>query len=325
MMPDGDIDTADLFIDLFEGRTDAYGHWDGGMVPNTDTQYCPYVPMSDHLFDGPFVGVYPVTDDNTTGWGCIDIDGKGHTYTRHFHNDRDETEVSWDEMWEIAAELQDVLAYKQVTSWLERTAHGIHVWVFAEQRLPAATMRHALLVACDVAEYKPKEVNPKQVSVSADKPLGNYVRCPYPGALSKGTPDSRFVIDEDGRPLTVQQFCRTAMGSRVPVTTLEAMSALYVEPETRSTNVDLDAANDTEFAMLRPILPVVVEMMFTDGAIGDRSATLVRAAAILKDDGWLAQAAFCVLRALDRLVLRKFADRPDPDGPLLKIIETVGL
>jgi hypothetical protein len=103
------------------------------------------------------------------------------------------------------------------------------------------------------------------------------------------------------------------------------MAALYVEPETRGSSLQLDEATDEDFEMLRPFLPVVVEMMFADGPKGDRSSALVRAAAILKDDGWRGQAVFTVLRALDRRVLRKFADRADPDGPLLSIVEKVGL
>lgn len=315
------LETVDNFVALFKGRTDAYGSWSGGMVkaePVDPTGHADF--LVDHLYDGPYIGVYPTTDDNLVGWGCIDIDGKDFPV-----NDDGYPPCDWTLMWQIVSELQDVLYYKDCDSWIERTANGIHLWVFAEQRLPAETMRHALLVACQVAEYKPKEVNPKQLHVSADKRYGNYVRLPYYGALKGGAPKDRFIVDADGVPMTVGNFSRAAMGSRVPVGTLEHMATLYAPPETKHSSVLPDAATEEAFEMLRPILPPVVEMMTTYGPKGDRSAALVRAAVILKDDGWQAQAVFTVLRALDRLVFRKFADRIDPDGPLLDIMAKVGL
>jgi hypothetical protein len=315
----------DDFCNLFYGRMDVYGSWTGGCVPNP---HWPYDPsrhddprdiFQRHLHDGPYIGIYPMLDDNTVWWGCIDIDGK-------------DFDGNWDAMWRIAATLQDVLAYKDVTAWLERTAHGIHVWVFAETAVSAAVMRRALLVACEVAEYKPKEVNPKQEELTEAKPYGNYVRLPYPGALTE-TPHIQFsatgdriIVDEDGAPMTVEQFLQSSEGCRAPVETLEAMAALYTPPApTAASTVELDAATAEEFEMLRPILPPVVELMIENGAMGDRSAALVRACAILKDDGWQAQAVFTVLRGLDRNVFRKFADRPDPDKPLLDIMAKCGL
>lgn len=308
-----DHETVENFIDLFHGRYDYYGAWSGGAVLNayySDVEG-PYIPMKDHLKDGPFLGVYPVTDDNTTGWGCVDIDGKDHG-------------GDWEAMWRLAATLQDVLYYKDVDAWLERTANGIHVWVFAEERLPAETMRHALLVACEVAEYKPKEVNPKQAHVSADKPLGNYVRLPYYGALVKGTPSDRFVIDEDGRPMDVATWSRTAMGCRTPLRVLAHMATMYAPPEVKNTSVLTDAATEEAFRLIEPLLPPVVSMIFRDGPLEDRSTAMVKTCVILRDEGWRAQSVFIVLKALDAR-LGKFVGRPDQDDRLLDIIQKVGL
>lgn len=314
-----DHETIDNFIALFTGRDDVYGSWTGGCVQvHLDIN----VDIDNHLHDGPYIGIYPMLDGNTVCWGCIDIDGKDFM-DRH---DASAPQYDWTEMWRVAAELQDVLAYKEVTSWLERTANGIHLWVFAEGAVPAAIMRRALLVACEVAEYKPKEVNPKQEELTEAKPYGNYVRLPYYGALKNGTPPDRFVVDEDGVPMSVEAFCRSSEGSRVPVETLEAMAALYTPPAPSATStVELDEATAEEFEMLRPILPPVIELMIEKGAMGDRSAALVRACCILRDDGWQSQAIFTVLRGLDRNVFGKFANRPDPDKPLLDIMAKCGL
>lgn len=307
-----DLETIDRFVELFQGRTDAWGTWDGGSVKYDGWSI--HTPLALHLQQGPFVGVYPVTDDNTTGWGCIDIDGKDHP-------DPDSFDSNWDEMWRIAGELQDVLAYKGVTAWLERTKHGIHVWVFAAERVAASIMRNALLVSCEVANYKPKEVNPKQTAVTAEKPLGNYVRLAYPGGLRQ-QPTDRFVIDE-ARPLTVQEFCQQAITARTPAKTLEEMAALWVPPAPRG-GLDLGASTEEDFLVLLPILPMVVRKMLDEGALGDRSGTLVRAAKIMASEGFKAQPVLTVLRALDDR-LGKFVGRVDRDARLIEIVEAVGL
>ena len=319
---------VDDFVELFSGRYDAYGSWTGGMVPNPNWPYQstngdPRDFIKDHLDHGPYIGIYPVTDDNLTGWGCIDIDGKNHTDADGIGD--------WSAMWTIVAELQDVLAYKDCDSWIERTVHGFHLWVFAVERVPAATMRRALQVACQVALYDPKEVNPKSEFVDASKPYGNYVRLPYYGVLAdtldprgRTNPPDRFIVDTDGVPLTLEQFSRAATGSRVSVETLESMSTLYAPPEVKASSVLTDAATEDAFRMIEPILPPVVKMIFADGPLGDRSSAMVKTCVILRDEGWQAQAVFVVLKALDAR-LGKFVGRPDQDDRLLDIVSKVGL
>jgi len=419
--------TMHNFITLFAGRLDVYGGWEGFQTKLAN----PCVePMKEHLHHGPYIGVYCIDVDNHTRWGCIDIDGKDFASPDQGHD--------WDRMWTLAALLQDVLNYKDITSWLERTKNGIHVWVFAEVPVLAATMRRALMVACEVADYKPKEVNPKAEGVGfvheyhcpngpllasrspggrrllqhpspeeegqpdsaheagddgpgrrtasdvggwsgdtawpvsgaawneaalgvggspqggRDRPtgaassldgrattgadqrmpgcgsgcretgtaFGNFVRLPYYGALVNGTPPDRFVVDEDGRPMDVHEFSRSALGSRNPVALLEALADLYVPPSPKVT-LELSAATHEQFTLLEPLLPPLVKVIFEEGPLnGDRSGALVKTAILLRNDGWRAQAAFTVLMALDER-LGKFVGRPDREEQLLKIIEKV--
>lgn len=308
------------FVTLFEGRRDVYGSWDGPQVANGGD----YRFMFDHLGDGPYVGVYPLTDDNTVGWGCIDIDGKDFTDP---DNNYPPVLWPWEAMWQIAGDLQDALAYKDCRAWTEKTKNGIHVWVFASERVPATVMRYALLAACDVANYKPKEVNPKQVEVSETKRYGNFVRLPYYGAL-KTMPSDRFVVDEDG-PMTLETFTRTALTCRTSLTVLASMATCYAPPIANVASVDTSAdtqSREATFRMLAPILPPVVNLMFENGPLGDRSSALVKAALILRDEGWRPQAVFTVVDALDRR-LGKFANL-DPmvrEMRLLDIVEKFGV
>lgn len=288
------------FAAIFAGRTDAHGSWTGGKL-NGPPDYLA------HLMFGPHVGVYPLRDDNTVRWGCVDIDGKD------FDGD-------WERMWTVANDLTDALAYKNCTAWTERTANGIHVWVFADAFVPAATMRRALLAACEVIEYRPREVNPKQETVTVDKPLGNYVRLPYYGYLADGMPKDRYVIDEDG-PLALEQWCQAVQGSLTDEATLHAMAVLHTPPV--QVSADVDTSTSTNIDNLYPILPPVVRAIYDDGPLnGDRSSAIVKAAVIMRDDGWQAQAMYQVLDAID-MRLGKFVGRDDREQQLLAIIEKV--
>ena len=135
------------FAKLFAGRTDAYGSWEGGCVKDS----CTLTRYMRHLWGQEYIGVYPMLDDSTVWWGCSDIDV----------NDIDQ-----------ARNIQLALKLKFIESWVERTVKGFHVWVFANEPVPARVMRRALLAAHAVVKVPAKEINPKQEETSG---YGNYV------------------------------------------------------------------------------------------------------------------------------------------------------
>ena len=293
--------TTDDFTDLFAGRYDAHGSWTGGKQDG-------YPDYEAHLGNGPHIGVYCVNDNNECYWGCIDIDGK-------------DFDSNWDNMWATAGNIQEALAYKQIKAWTERTTNGIHVWVFPAAPVPAAIMRHALLAACQVIDYLPKEVNPKQETLNPDKPYGNYVRLCYPGGLN-GQPVDRFVIDEDG-PMDLETFVTNACDERTDPVLLKEVAALYEPPPERK---PMNLIADTKLiGELYPILPPVVKMIFDDGPLnGDRSSALVKTALILRDEGWEPQGVYWVLECLDSK-LGKFVGREDREDQLATIVESYGV
>ena len=63
-------DGVEVFMDLFGGRTDAYGTWEGGSV-KADVAYSTFAK---HLYGQELVGIYPLTDNSTVKWFCTDID-----------------------------------------------------------------------------------------------------------------------------------------------------------------------------------------------------------------------------------------------------------
>ena len=224
-------------------------------------------------------------------------------------------------MWKVAGQLQEALDYKDITSWTERTTNGIHVWTFPTEPVPAAIMRHALLAACQVIDYQPKEVNPKQETLNPDKPYGNYVRLPYYGAIIQ-QPKDRFVIGEDG-PMGWQQFVQEACDNRTEPVQYEEVAALYDPPPVK---VPMNlVATTKQLDELYPILPPVVKMIFDDGPLnGDRSSAMVKTALILRDEGWKPQGVYWVLEALD-VKLGKFVGRDDREDQLAIIVEDYGV
>jgi hypothetical protein len=63
-------DAIEEFMELFQGRTDAYGTWEGGSIKEPTN----YKSFARHLYDEELIGIYPLKDDSTVRWGCSDID-----------------------------------------------------------------------------------------------------------------------------------------------------------------------------------------------------------------------------------------------------------
>ncbi len=198
------------FITLFRGRGDVKGSWEGGCIREQLTSQ----DFANHLADGPHIGVYPAfnkpgTDLTVCVWGCTDID----------HTD-DPAQ---------ALLIRDVFASVDVKSWVERSRNGYHVWVFATELVPARDMRRMFLAAHQVANFPPKEVNPKQERLLPTA-VGNYVRLPYPAYLSKGITE-RYVVDTGCQPIGAEEFVEQAMAHRVTPERIAHLADHYQPPQ----------------------------------------------------------------------------------------------
>ena len=254
--------TLDGFIKLFRGRADAYGGWDGKCVR------VPVTPASfrRHLTDGDKFGVYPafnvtvalptqlgqpaVTEPYCV-WGATDID-----YTD------DPTD---------AYRMREVFDHVGVTAWVERTAHGFHVWVFFDKLVRSTDVRNAFLAAHQVADLPPKEVNPKQVALAVGQ-VGNYVRLPYPHYYTTGITE-RFFVDNQNVILTPEAFVQQALANITPAGKAAELAAYYIPPPAPNVVVLEPTADMTTAAQaLTPLGKVI----WRDGPLegGDRSSKL---------------------------------------------------
>lgn len=245
-----DLDeTLAQYITLFRGRGDAYGSWDGGCVrePLTDQTF------RDHLFGNTFVGVYPCVyymGETKCVWGCTDID---------YDNP--------DEAWM----LHDAFASVGVTSWVERTRRGYHIWVFVTELVLASDMRRMFLAAHQVTGLNPKEVNPKQEKLAPTQ-LGNYVRLPYPNDNT----GQRVMVERDLTPIPMLTFLEEAHKKLVLPETVVRLAGYYKPPVITYT-VSAPSYDMAESA--RRLTPLG-RTIFRDGPIEgrDRSTTLTHLA-----------------------------------------------
>lgn len=324
------------FTRLFRGRADAYGAWNGAAIrePLTTDHFRKH--LTSNAADN-WIGVYPhlgASSDNHVSWGCIDIDGadfpKHGARDNPDYNRKEPLWHDWPAMAELAYNLAASLKFKKVNAWTEATRNGIHVWVFPEDGLvPAATMRRALMAACQVCDYSPKEVNPKQETLPPGK-LGNYVRLPYPAALIDPYEwEERYFFpwdDPDGcHPHGLGRYNLQTFLAHVTTTTTKALEdvARLWTPPTVEHIIDVNAGLEAEQYL--PMLGGLAYTIWKDGPLPgkDRSSTLVQLAHIIHEEGLPEQVAFIIVKSADERHGRKFADREDGMEQIQNIIERV--
>jgi hypothetical protein len=270
---------SEQFYELFDGNRSAVGTESGGCLRLHDLDYDWVNHVNMHLTLGgdEAVGVYPLVynilchERWRVKWGCVDFD--------------EGEEASW----AYALRLQKLLAKAGITAWIERSrSKGYHVWVFAVDWVPAATMRRALLVACQLVKVPTKEINPKSEGFDDPKTLGNYVRLPYPGWLGLLAGDQRrVVVDEDGRSFSPKNFARWALESRCTQSQLEFLASRYQPPKPKVVHREVNdiEAEELDDAVRRVGIRTIHILNDGPNEHRDRSSTLFWLGQMLVRDG----------------------------------------
>jgi hypothetical protein len=285
-------DAIETFMDLFQGRTDAYGSWEGGCVRKTLS----YDNFARHLYGEELIGVYPLLDNSTVMWGCSDIDVDDIDSARN---------------------LQMSLHTKGIPSFVERTVKGFHVWVFATEWVPAPVMRRAFLSAHEAIGLPPKEVNPKQEEAVG---LGNYVRLPYPNGVNS-EPEVRYIMTHDDAPMKFDSFLKIVSAQRVTAEMLRPLAEKYrvrqrATLELTSVSASVQEALDSTNGYIANI--------WRNGPFEnrDRSNTLCKMVHLMHDSGVPMNYAYIILKDADRR-WGKFHLRVDCVEQLVKIVEDI--
>jgi hypothetical protein len=277
----------------------------------------------DHVWGDLSVGVYPLVyhTEQThphgfvtqwmVKWGCVDVD------------------LGYEASWPIALNLQKALNALGIVSFIEITkSKGYHVWVFAADWVPAATMQHALRFACQLVDYTPKEVNPKQTELTPELPLGNYVNIPYAKKwVAAGKRVVVLLAKPDG-PVgwhSLEGFLEVAEANLSPTSVLAEAAALWVPPPPpkpvvfEPRGVTSDRFDD---------LPLLARHMLNEGplpskdtGIVDRSSSLLRFATACRNGDVAPHEAYSWLVVYDAKWMQKYTGRRDADKRYTEIIE----
>ena len=310
------------FADLFQGRDDAYGlvHGESVKAPVRGDEWRDHLEVPDHS-----LGIYPMIeadDEFRSGWEAdYGIDG-GKFYVKWGCSDIDlpaDLATAATLAWNLHAALHAL----GITAWVERTkGKGYHVWVFAQDWVPAVVMRRAFLVAHQLAGVSATEVNPKQVTTQHLKGgLGNYVNLPYPFGYEETLRRVMVpLLDEERAFYPLPEFLAEATVTRVPFAVLYEAAKLHKEPPKRKQGPMVEP--DAEASVLAQALNGLGYKVWREGPLEgrDRSGTLARFAHLCAGQGIAAGTALVLLRDADRR-WGKFSDREDGEDQLLKMIE----
>ena len=279
------------YMDLFAGRSDCYGSWDGGCIRR------PVSPdlFRQHLNGDTQVGIYPaIVRGGVTmvNWGCTDIDVDDY---------------------DAAHRIKEAFAMKDITTWIEKTRKGYHVWLFPKSLVSAKDMRNAYLVVHKVADVPPTEVNPKQVDLKEGQ-VGNYVRLPYPNDGS----GLRYIMNDDLTPMGREFFIEEAHANRVPPERVQELAALWKEPAPVKVVFDGELPKSLPMYKMSRITQYVLRTGPREGK--DRSTTMFYLACCAAKDGLSPTEMMAVMYDADQR-WGKFSGREDQEKRIARMVE----
>ena len=310
---------AEKMFTIFTGNTKAYGKdvpkdgdpAAGGMRVDEELTVR---HLEGHLRGEIGVGVYPSyhTPDGRlmASWGCCDIDTG-----------------DWAEAYMLATALKTM----GMTPHIERSrSKGWHVWVFLNEDVEAWEMRRALKVAYAAIELPAKEANPKSEQLKPGQ-VGNYVRLPYKGALTRFEDSMQvrqtFMVGWDAQSEGFPIGCSDWLyeydsGFETQATTVKQWALRYVEPP-RKHIVDIQMLEDETIAGIINTLPGDLKLFVKNGPANDRSAGLVALGHKLRQQKYTAQEIYSLLTVADQVWGNKDGGRPDGEKWLVDIVERV--
>ena len=185
---------VDKFINIFEGSFSAYGQtrkteeFDERGKHKTRSfiiKKSPTKQMFQEHLDGkdPALGIIPINEENKCKWACIDID---------LYNGFDHKEL-----------IRKIRQHNFPLIVCRSKSGGAHVFLFADNFLPAVLFRSKLKEMAAKLGYANAEIFPKQNKVDMQKGVtGSFLNLPYHN--EKMT--MRYAIKDDGSAMSIIEF-----------------------------------------------------------------------------------------------------------------------
>jgi hypothetical protein len=180
------------FKSIFEGLDIAYGqHQPSGSRADGKQQGKSYMvtkEVTDELWEkhlkgeGPSLGIIPIRADNTTKWGCIDID----TYPLDHR-----------------ALINKIRKLDLPLVYCKSKSGGAHLFLFMQQPIASKLVRSKLTDMAATIGQSDSEVFPKQSGIQIEKgDLGNFLNLPY----FNSDKSVRYAIKDDATAATLDEF-----------------------------------------------------------------------------------------------------------------------
>lgn len=139
------------------------------------------------------LGVIPIRNDSTCVWGSIDID-------------------SYDiNLLEVVAKVESL---KLPLVACRSKSGGLHLFLFASEPVPAASMQSALAAMAASLGFASSEIFPKQTKLDL-KAVGNWIVMPYFGGTFDGKIKYQYGLKKTGAEMTLEEFVAFAEKRRV--------------------------------------------------------------------------------------------------------------
>ena len=183
---------VEKFKSIFEGLDVAYGqHQPNGSRADGKQQGKSYIVRqegTDELWqkhlegEGPSLGIIPIRADNTTKWGCIDVD---------------------DYPLDHSALFKKIKKLNLPLVYCKSKSGGAHLFIFMKKTIASKLIRNKLTQMAALIGHSQSEIFPKQSSISLEKgDLGNFLNLPY----YNGNKSVRYALKENGTTASLEEF-----------------------------------------------------------------------------------------------------------------------
>ena len=180
------------FKQIFSGLTIAYGQYQpGDRGENGKQQGKAFIvrkTVTDELWtnhlkgEGAALGIIPITENNDSRWGCIDIDEYNFDHT---------------------SLVKSIRNLKLPLIVCRSKSGGAHVFLFTTENIPASLMQSKLKQMAIILGYEGSEIFPKQTEILVERgDTGNFLNLPYFNNM-KGL---RYAINDEGNSCTLEEF-----------------------------------------------------------------------------------------------------------------------
>lgn len=150
-----------------------------------------------HLDGKTGIGIVPIKDDATCGWGAIDVD-------------RYPVDIQVEELKLKSLDLPLIPCRTK--------SGGLHLFLFVQPGVPAQLVRSRLVEFANRLGFPGVEVFPKQVKLASERDTGNWLNMPY---FDVGKTERYAVIA--GKPVSAEEFIKRAEKLRVTQEQLESI------------------------------------------------------------------------------------------------------